>query len=143
MCASVRRIDTSEQLIEDFLSRRVFAIVGATRKKEKYGYRIFRILKDAGYKVYPVNPKYDEIEGERCYASLSELPEKPDVVDIVVPPDVTEIIVREAHELGINRIWMQPGSESASAIKFCEDNGMLVLHDVCVMEESLKQRQRR
>ncbi len=143
MCASVRRIDTSEQLIEDFLSRRVFAIVGATRKKEKYGYRIFRILKDAGYKVYPVNPKYDEIEGERCYASLSELPEKPDVVDIVVPPDVTEIIVREAHELGINRIWMQPGSESASAIKFCEDNGMLVLHNVCVMEESLKQRQRR
>ncbi|MCW3135609.1 MAG: CoA-binding protein [Canidatus Methanoxibalbensis ujae] len=139
----MRRIDTSEQLIEDFLSRRVFAIVGATRKKEKYGYRIFRILKDAGYKVYPVNPKYDEIEGERCYASLSELPEKPDVVDIVVPPDVTEIIVREAHELGINRIWMQPGSESASAIKFCEDNGMLVLHDVCVMEESLKQRQRR
>ncbi len=132
-----------EQLIEDFLSRRVFAIVGATRKKEKYGYRIFRILKDAGYKVYPVNPKYDEIEGERCYASLSELPEKPDVVDIVVPPDVTEIIVREAHELGINRIWMQPGSESASAIKFCEDNGMLVLHNVCVMEESLKQRQRR
>jgi len=75
-----------EKELEEFLRpSHVFAVVGATPKREKYGYKIFKSLKEAGYKVYAVNPNHEEIEGERCYASLSELPEKPDVVDIVVP----------------------------------------------------------
>jgi len=79
-----------ESLLEEFLRpSHVFAVVGATPKREKYGYKIFKSLKEAGYKVYAVNPNHEEIEGERCYASLSELPEKPDVVDIVVPGRLT------------------------------------------------------
>jgi predicted CoA-binding protein len=80
-----------------------------------------------------VNPSIDEILGDRCYHSLSELPEKPDVVDTVVPPTVTEKIVKECKELGIERVWMQPGSESEHAIRFCGENNIKVVHDVCVM----------
>ncbi|MCU4140686.1 MAG: putative CoA-binding protein [Methanophagales archaeon] len=133
-----------ESLLEEFLRpSHVFAVVGATPKREKYGYKIFKSLKEAGYKVYAVNPNHEEIEGERCYASLSELPEKPDVVDIVVPPAVTEQIVREAHRLGIKKIWMQPGAESEEAIKFCEEHGISVIHGLCVMLESLRAARKR
>ena len=133
-----------EKELEEFLRpSHVFAVVGATPKREKYGYKIFKSLREAGYKVYAVNPNHKEIEGERCYASLSELPEKPDVVDIVVPPAVTEQIVREAHRLGIKKIWMQPGAESEEAIKFCEEHGISVIHGLCVMLESLRAARKR
>ena len=69
----------------------------------------------------------------KCYATLSELPVKVDVVDFVVPPAATEVILKECLELGLDRIWLQPGSESEAAIRFCQENNLKVVHDVCVM----------
>lgn len=121
-------------MIEDYLRKQnVFAIVGVSTNPEKYGHQVYKDLKEAGYVVYAINPHIDEVLGDRCYHSLSELPEKPDVVDTVVPPEVTEEIVKECKELGIKRVWMQPGSESENAIRFCEENDINVVHDVCVM----------
>ena len=121
-------------LITDFLRKQnVFAVVGVSKNPSKYGHQVYKDLKEAGYVVYPVNPSLDEILGDRCYHSLSELPEKTDVVDTVVPPAVTEGIVKECKELGIARVWMQPGSESEKAINFCMRNNINVVHDVCVM----------
>ena len=121
-------------LIQDFLwKENVFAVVGVSRNPEKYGHQVYKDLKEAGYTVYPVNPHIDEVLGDRCYPSLSDLPEKPDVVDTVVPPHVTERIVEECKVLGIDKVWMQPGSESEKAIEFCSRNGIKVVHDVCVM----------
>ena len=121
-------------LITDLLKKEnVFAVVGVSRNPTKYGHQVYGDLKEAGYVVYAVNPNIDEVLGDQCYHSLTELPEKPDVVDIVVPPSVTEKIVKECKELGIERVWMQPGSESEHAIRFCEENGINVVHDVCVM----------
>ncbi|HDJ26423.1 MAG TPA: CoA-binding protein, partial [Candidatus Bathyarchaeota archaeon] len=67
----------------------VFAVVGASRDPNKYGHRVFKDLLEAGYEVYPVNPKADEILGRKCYPDLRSLPKKPDVVVFVVPPKVT------------------------------------------------------
>ncbi|MGB2841854.1 MAG: CoA-binding protein [Halobacteriota archaeon] len=121
-------------MIKDFLSKEnVFAVVGVSRNPAKYGHQVYKDLKEAGYVVYAVNPSIDEVSGDRCYPSLSELPEKPDVVDIVVPPEVTERIVEECKELRIEKVWMQPGSESREAINFCTRNDIKVVHDVCVM----------
>jgi hypothetical protein len=121
-------------LITDFLRKKnVFAVVGVSQNPEKYGHHVYKDLKEAGYVVYPVNPNLDEVLGDRCYHSLSELPERPDVVDTVVPPEVTEKIVAECKELGLERVWMQPGSESEKAIDFCSRNNIKVVHDVCVM----------
>jgi predicted CoA-binding protein len=121
-------------LINEFLRKEnVFAVIGVSSNPEKYGHQVYKDLKEAGYTVYPVNPNIDEVLGDRCYHSLSELPEKPDVVDTVVPPEVTEKIVEECKKLGIKRIWMQPGSESEKAIDFCNRNKIKVVHDLCVM----------
>ena len=121
-------------LIQDFLwKENVFAVVGVSRNPEKYGHQVYKDLKEAGYTVYPVNPHIDEVLGDRCYPSLGDLPEKPDIVDTVVPPHVTERIVEECKVLGIDKVWMQPGSESKKAIAFCNRNKIKVVHDVCVM----------
>jgi predicted CoA-binding protein len=121
-------------LITDFLRKQnVFAVVGVSKNPSKYGHQVYKDLKEAGYVVYPVNPTIDEVLGDRCYHSLSELPEMPDVVDTVVPPAVTEKVVTECKELGIARVWMQPGSESEQALNFCTRNDIKVVHDVCVM----------
>ena len=120
--------------ITDFLNKQnVFAVVGVSKNTAKYGHQVYKDLKEAGYVVYAVNPNIDEVLGDRCYHSLSELPQKPDVVDTVVPPAVTEKIVEECKDLGIARVWMQPGSESERAINFCTQNRIKVVHDVCVM----------
>ncbi len=130
------RTEDKAGLIEEFLKQKTYAVVGASRDPKKYGHRVYANLKRKGYRVYPVNPKADEILGDRCYPSLESLPEKPDVVDIVVPPKVTEDIVRECGRLGIERIWMQPGSESEAALELCGRYKIRVLHGICVMEES-------
>ncbi|MEA2032099.1 MAG: CoA-binding protein [Euryarchaeota archaeon] len=124
----------TENQITDFLRKQnVFAVIGVSRNPAKYGHQIYKDLKEAGYMVYAVNPSIDTVSGDRCYHSLSELPEKPDVVDIVVPPKVTEKIVVECRDLGLKKVWMQPGSESERAISFCAQNDIKVVHDVCVM----------
>jgi predicted CoA-binding protein len=124
------------KLIEDFLEKgNVFAVVGASRDSSKYGHQVYRDLRAGGYKVYPVNPNADEILGDKCYPSLESLPETPQVVDLVVPPKVTNQIVKVCKKLGIGKVWMQPGSESETALKFCEENSIEVVHGVCVMVE--------
>jgi len=126
----------NEQLIKKFLNERnIFAVVGASRESEKYGYKVYKDLKEAGYKVYPINPNTDKILGDKCYPNLGDLPTKPDVVNVVVPPKITEEIVKTCKRLGITRVWMQPGSESETAIKFCHENGIEVVYGVCVMIE--------
>jgi len=122
-----------QDLIKEFMRQKKFAVVGATDNPQKYGNQIVKNLKGRGYKVYPVNPKLKEIEGLNCYPSLAEIPEKVDVVDFVVPPEATEEVLKQCRELGLNRIWLQPGSESEKAINYCNENNMKVVHNACVM----------
>jgi len=122
-----------QELIKEFMAQKKFAVVGATDNPEKYGNQILKNLKSRGYEVYPVNPNIEELEGSRCYPSLNDIPVKVDVVDFVVPPKATEEILKQCKELGLNRIWLQPGSENETAITFCRENNMKVVHDVCVM----------
>jgi predicted CoA-binding protein len=94
---------------------------------------VYRSLRDVGYVVYPVNPKGGELDGAQVYPTLADLPEMPEVVDLVVPPAVTEQVVKEAQALGLARIWMQPGAESLAAIDYCHEHGLQVVHDACAM----------
>jgi uncharacterized protein len=120
-------------IVDEFLKHKNYAIIGVSENQEKYGYKIFRNLLEKGYNVYPVNPKIDEIDGVKVYPSLAAIEDPVDVVDLVVPPAVTEKIVRQCKDLGLTRIWMQPGAESQAAIDFCKENEIDVIHGMCVM----------
>ncbi|MDH7486570.1 MAG: CoA-binding protein [Anaerolineae bacterium] len=121
-------------LISSILSNnRTFAVVGVSQDRQKYGHEVFEALLRKGYQVYPINPKYDEVDGQRCYPSLDELPEKPQVVVTVVPPPVTEKVVESCARLGVGTVWMPPGSWSEQAIETCEAQGIEEVHDVCLV----------
>ena len=122
-----------QELVKGFMSQKKFAVVGATDNSQKYGNQIVKNLKSRGYEVYPVKPRLKELEGLVCYTSLADIPVKVDVVDFVVPPGATEEILKQCKELGLDRIWLQPGSESETAIAFCHEHNLKVVHSVCVM----------
>lgn len=119
--------------IAEFLSKKSIAVVGASDRPERYGNRVFRSLVGRGYRVFPVHPTLDEIDGIKVYKTLSDVPEPIEAVDIVVNPAVAEEVVRECHRLGIKHVWLQPGAESPASIQFCETNGITCIHDTCVM----------
>lgn len=123
---------------EGFLRKgNVIAVVGVSANPEKWGYKIYKELKTRFREVYAINPKNRGIDGDKCYPDLKSLPRKPDVVITVVPPKVAETVVRTARDIGIRKVWMQPGSESAEAIRFCENNGIECMHDACFVMDGL------
>jgi predicted CoA-binding protein len=124
---------TSKAAVEDFLAQRTLAVVGASRDEKKFGNKVYKDLIRKGYQTYPVNPKAEEIEGQPCYPDLHALPQTVDGVVFVVPPAQTEQVVREAAELGIKRVWMQQGSESEDALRFCEEKGISAVSGECIL----------
>ena len=130
----------NENIAEFLKKSNVVAVVGASRHKEKFGYKIFHSLKNSGFKIYPVNPEADEVDNVKAYPSLSDLPEKPDVVVTIVPSTATEEVVKEANKLGVKKVWMQPGSESDKAIEYCEKNGISVAAKMCMVVDGLKKK---
>jgi uncharacterized protein len=124
---------TSRAVVAEFLSQPELAIVGVSRKGRKFGNMALRELKAKGYRVFPVHPSAEEIEGERCYPTLADVPRSVGGVLISVPPAQTDIVVREAAAAGIGRVWMQQGAQSAEAIRFCEEHGMQVVANECVL----------
>ena len=115
----------------------VVAVVGATDNPRKYGNRIYLDLKGKGFRVYPVNPSRDSVDGDPTYASLADLPEMPDIIDFVVPPTRTLRILAQANELGLMNAWIQPGAESDDVVTYLDDHGFNYLTDSCIMVESL------
>lgn len=124
---------TTKTAVEDFVAQRTLALVGVSRRGKKFGNMALQALKARGYRVFPVHPQADQIEGEPCYSSLSALPEPVEGVLIVVPPEETDKVVREAAAAGIQRVWMQQGAESQAAIRFCEEHGIRVVQGECIL----------
>lgn len=100
------------------------AVVGASKDIEKHGYKIFHALVELGENVYAVGRSGGEIDGRKMYASLSELPEVPQVVILVVPPAATGAVVEEAIKLKIPELWFQPGTQDPRSIDLAVNNGI-------------------
>jgi uncharacterized protein len=124
---------TTRAAVNEFLSQPDLAIVGVSRSGRKFGNMALRELRTKGYRVFPVHPSAEAIDGERCYPSLAKVPRSVGGVLIVVPPAQTDVVVREAAAAGIERVWMQQGAESAEAIRYCDEHGMRVVAGECVL----------
>jgi predicted CoA-binding protein len=123
--------------IAEILGKRRFAVVGASRDTTKFGYQVYRTLKGLGYEVYAVNPHAETVDEDPVYPLLDNVPNSIDCVVTVVPPDVTYEIVRQAGQLRIPHMWMQPGSESESAVIEAHAQGIdVVFGGPCIMVEA-------
>jgi len=133
------KMGLNNKIVKEFLDKRnIIAVVGASDNNKKYGNRVFFDLLNAGYKVYAIHKDNGMLGGHKRYSNLNSLPEKPDVVNIVVPHNVTELIVKECKKLGINKVWMQPGSESQKAIDYCNKNNIKSLYNVCILVKRMQ-----
>ena len=132
-----------DELVKDFLAQKKIAVVGVSDKRENGCNMSYKKFKQAGYQVYAVNPRITTFDGDPCYPDLKSLPEKPDGVFILASPKVTEQIVQQCVDLGVQRVWMhcmmgtKPGlvtsmsSVSDAAVKMCKENGITVIPGSC------------
>ncbi|MBI4295140.1 MAG: CoA-binding protein [Chloroflexi bacterium] len=124
---------TTRAAVDDFLAQRKLAVVGVFRSGKGFGNAACKELKTKGYRLFAINPRAESIGSERCYPSLSALPEPVDGVLVVVSPAETEQVVRDAAAAGIRRVWLQQGARSEAAVRFCQDNGISVVHGECIL----------
>lgn len=113
--------------IKTFLAGKRFAVVGASRDREKYGNKVLRAYLQNSLDVVPINPGSGQIEGLESFPDLASVPGCIDGVSIVTPPSITEKVVDQALQLSIKNIWMQPGAESPRAVEVAEQSGANVI----------------
>jgi hypothetical protein len=122
---------------EEFLAHERIAVAGVSRDEKQTANAIYRHLRKNGYDVVPVNPNAEEVEGDRCWPSVAAIPDRPDGVLIVTPPDAAADVARDCVEAGVPRVWMHrsfgAGSVSDRATAICRDAGIAVLDGGCPM----------
>lgn len=114
----------------------VIAVIGATDNPSKFGGRIYRNLKQKGYRVVPVNPGRTQVDGDTAYPDLASLPERPTIIDLVVPPSIGVLVARQAQQLGFDNLWFQPGAESPQLKTFLDSSGLDYSFHDCIMVQA-------
>jgi len=112
---------------------RVIAVVGHSDKVYRTSYRIGNYLRRAGYAVYPVNPTISEVDGQRVYASLAEVPEPIDIVNVFRRAEFLHEVVEDAIAVKAKAIWAQLGVVGAAAARRAEEAGLQMVMDRCIM----------
>jgi predicted CoA-binding protein len=114
---------------------RTIAVVGLSDDPSKPSHYVSAYMQQHGYKLYPINPSIPEVLGEKSYASLSELPIKPDIVDVFRLPRFIPAIVDEMIQLHLPNLWVQQGIVNLEAAARAEAAGIHVVMDRCIMVE--------
>jgi len=124
-----------EEVVELLKSAKTVAVVGISHKEDRDSYKVAKYLKEHGYKIIPVNPKYKEVLGEPCYPDLKSIPEKIDVVDIFRNIDAIPGIVDEAISVGAGAVWMQLGLAHNESAEKARQAGLKVVMNKCMKIE--------
>ena len=119
-------------------SSHTIAVVGLSNNPMRPSYGVAEYLKHAGYRVIPVNPNESEVLGEKCYASLEEIPEKIDIVDVFRRPEYVPDIVESSIQIGAQSVWMQEGVVHEEAANRARAAGLTVVMDRCILKDHLK-----
>lgn len=126
---------TDDEILEILTGAKTVAVVGFSSKPERPSHRVAKFLKDAGYRIYPVNPNIEEALGEKVYASLEEVPAGIDIVDIFRASDKVLPVVEAAIRVGARVVWMQEGVVNEEAARKAREAGLKVVMDRCTMQE--------
>lgn len=114
---------------------KTIAVVGLSANWWRPSYFAAKYMQSHGYRIIPVNPQYTEVLGEKCYKSLSDIPEKVDIVDCFRKSEEIPPLADEAIKIGAKCLWMQLGVHSDAARKKAEAAGLDVVDNRCVKIE--------
>lgn len=120
---------------QDFLECKNWAVCGDILNEKKYAYLISNKLEEYGYNVLKVNPRTNKKE---VYISLHDIDEKVEAINLCIHPKSGINLVKEAKELNIDKILIQPGAESEEILDFCHNNGIIALEGCVLVELSKK-----
>ena len=127
-------MNATQDPVARFLESPAYGVVGASPRRHKYGNKVLRCYQQNGRRAIPVNPREQQIEGVACVASVLDLPDDVQSLSIITPPQVTERVVEQAIQRGIQHVWLQPGAESEAAVEACLAAGINVIADgSCVL----------
>lgn len=119
--------------IQNFLQPKKLAIAGVSRNTKKFGFTVFKELKGKGFEVFPINPNTEEIEDNKCYKSINDLPDDVKHLHIATKKDLTASLVQQAIDKGITSIWIQQGSDTPEAVKLANEAGINLIHKKCIL----------
>ncbi|MCC6340691.1 MAG: CoA-binding protein [Bryobacterales bacterium] len=114
---------------------RTIAVVGLSGNRLRPSHGVAEYMRDQGFRIIPVNPNETEILGERSYASLEEIPERVDIVNIFRRPEFVPPLVESAIRIGAKCVWMQEGVVHEAAAERARAAGLLVVMDRCILKE--------
>jgi predicted CoA-binding protein len=109
------------------------AIIGASNDRAKFGNRAGRAYLQQGYTVWPVNPKEPTIEGLPAYRGIADVPGRPDLVSVYLPPGVLLRILPEIAQRGCDEVWLNPGAESPEVVAEAGRLGLNVLQGCSIV----------
>jgi len=124
-----------EEIREILEKNRTIAVVGLSPDPGKDSHRVAKYLKEHGYHIVPVNPKVEEILGEKCYLSLKDIPIPVDLVDIFRKIEAIPAVVDEAITIGAKVVWMQLGLAENQSAKRAMAAGLKVVMNKCLKIE--------
>jgi predicted CoA-binding protein len=124
-----------ETLRRILATNKVIAVVGLSADWYRPSYFAAKYMQEHGYRIIPVNPKYPEILGEKCYPTLSDIPEKVDIVDVFRRTADVLPIAREAVAIGAKVLWQQLGVVNQDADRYAREHGLDSVMDRCVKIE--------
>ena len=130
---SARHRNPSDTAIRELLeSTETIAMVGASSNPDRPSHGIMQLLLESGFRVIPVNPRETEVLGHRAYATLADVPEKIDIVDVFRKPDETPGIADDAVTIGARALWLQLGISNEDAARHASEAGLIVVMDRCL-----------
>jgi predicted CoA-binding protein len=130
---------TPDEIRELLQRTRVIAVVGLSDKPDRPSYGVAHYMQQAGFRIVPVNPQVQgTILGEKVYASLKDIPEPIDMVDIFRRPDAVPEIVKDAIAVGAKSVWMQEGIVNNAAADDARAAGLSVVMDRCLLKEHMR-----
>ena len=124
---------TTLKQINGFFESQPIALVGASRNPKKFGYTVFKELKEKGMKIIPVNPQADEILGEKSYPNVKMLPAEVQSIIVLTKKDQTASVIRDAKEKGIKQIWIQQMADTKEALDELKDSGINFISGECIL----------
>jgi uncharacterized protein len=125
----------SEQITQLLKSAKTIAVVGLSDDPMRASYDVSEYMQSQGYRIVPVNPLIEESLGEKAYATLSEVPEKTDIVNVFRRSEFVPEVVDEAVLLGVPAIWMQEGVVHQEAAEKARQAGIFVVMDRCILKD--------
>jgi predicted CoA-binding protein len=119
--------------IDSVISNKKLAFIGVSGDPKKFSRMAYKELKQKGFELYPVNPKLQDVDGDKCYQNIADVPSEIKWALLMTPKDSTAGALKEAIDSGIENVWIQQGAHTDKALAIANENKVNLVYNKCIM----------